>query len=188
MNQMVEKQDQDKKITEVDEMFKNILLAYDNTDGSKKALEKAIELLAHNREANLTVVHVTKDSEYTNEQGQEQFTRSLDVINTGLSSHEAQNLPHSYDNKIEERHPIRKGTNGDQFKPVRENLESRGIHAHYELLTGSEADSICRYAADNEVDIIVAGNSSKTGIKKWFLGSVSEKISHNCSSSILIVK
>ncbi|RIW30895.1 universal stress protein [Bacillus salacetis] len=169
-------------------MFNNILLAYDNSDGSKKALEKTVELLAHNREARLTVVHVTKDSEYTDEHGQEQFTRSLDVTNTGLSSLEAQNLPHSYDNKIEERHPIRKGTNSDQFQSVREDLESRGIHANYELLSGSEADSICSYASDNDIDIIVAGNSSKTGIKKWFLGSVSEKISHNCSSSILIVK
>ncbi|EDL64305.1 universal stress protein [Bacillus sp. SG-1] len=169
-------------------MFKNILLAYDNSDGSRKALEKAVELLAHNKEANLTVVHVTDGSEYKEEQGSEQFTRSLDVVNTGLGSLEAQNLPHSYDNKIEDRHPIRKNKNGDQFKTVREDLESRGIHANYELLTGSEADSICNYANENNVDIIVAGNSNKKGIKKWFLGSVSEKISHNCSSSILIVK
>jgi nucleotide-binding universal stress UspA family protein len=169
-------------------LFKNILLAYDNSDGSRKALEKAVELLAHNKEANLTVAHVTDGSEYTEEQGSEQFTRSLDVINTGLGSLEAQNLPHSYDNKIEDRHPIRKKNTGDQFKTVRGDLESRGVHANYELLTGSEADSICHYAEENNIDIIVIGNSSKTGIKKWFLGSVSEKISHNCSSSILIVK
>ncbi|WP_409253278.1 universal stress protein [Bacillus sp. SCS-153A] len=169
-------------------MFKNILLAYDNSDGSRKAVEKAVELLAHNKEANLTVVHVTDGSEYKEEQGSEQFTRSLDVVNTGLSSLEAQNLPHSYDNKLEDRHPIKKNKNGDQFKTVREDLESRGVHANYELLTGSEADSICTYANEHEVDIIVVGNSNKKGIKKWFLGSVSEKITHNCSSSILIVK
>jgi nucleotide-binding universal stress UspA family protein len=169
-------------------MFKNILLAYDESDGSRNALEKAIELLAHNREAHLAVAHVTDGSDYKEEQGAEQFTRSLDVVNTGLSSLEAQNLPHSYDNKIEDRHPIKKDKKADQFKTVREDLESRGVHANYELLTGSEADSICTYAKDNNIDIIVVGNSSKTGIKKWFLGSVSEKISHNCSSSILIVK
>lgn len=169
-------------------MFKNILLAYDHTDGSRKALEKSVELLAHNKEANLTVVHVTDKSDYKDEKGTEQFTRSLDVTNTGLSSLDAQNLPHSYDNKIEDRHPIKKTKNADEFKAVREDLESRGIHANYELLTGSEADSICSYANDHEADIIVVGNSSKTGIKKWFLGSVSEKVSHNCASSILIVK
>ncbi|WP_113930376.1 universal stress protein [Bacillus sp. P14.5] len=169
-------------------MFKNILLAYDNTDGSKKALEKSVELLAHNKEANLTVVHVTDKRDYTEEQGTEHFTQSLDVTHTGLGSLDAQNLPHSYDNKFEDRHPIKKTKNADVFQSVRENLESRGIHANYELLTGSEAESICSYANDHEVDIIVVGSSSKTGIKKWFLGSVSEKVSHNCASSILIVK
>ncbi|WP_456271960.1 universal stress protein [Bacillus sp. AK031] len=169
-------------------MFKNILLAYDESDGSRNALEKAIELMAHNREAHLTVAHVADGSDYREEEGAEQFTRSLDVVNTGLSSLEAQNLPHSYDNKIEDRHPIKKNKTADQFKTLREDLESRGIHANYELLTGSEAESICNYANDNNIDIIVVGSSNKTGIKKWFLGSVSEKISHNCSSSILIVK
>ena len=169
-------------------MFKNILLAYDNSEGSRKALEKAIELLAHNKEAHLTVAHVTDGSDYKEEKGAEQYTRSLDIINTGMSSLEAQNLPHSYDNKLDDRHPIKKNKNTDQFKTVREDLEGRGVHANYELLTGSEADSICSYANDNDIDIIVVGNSSKSGMKKWFLGSVSEKISHNCESSILIVK
>ncbi|MGM0846341.1 MAG: universal stress protein [Bacillota bacterium] len=169
-------------------MFKNILLAYDNTDGSRKALEKSVELLAHNKEANLTVVHVTDKSDYKDDPGVEQYTRPLDVSNTGLSSHDAQNLPYSYDGKVEDRHPIKKTKNKDEFQTVREDLEARGIHANYELLTGSEAESICGYADEHNVDIIVVGNSSKSGIKKWFLGSVSEKISHNCSSSILIVK
>ena len=47
---------------------------------------------------------------------------------------------------------------------------------------------IMEIAEEEDVDLIVMGNRGLSGIKSWFLGSVSKHIVEHCKKPILIVK
>ncbi|MBM7586381.1 nucleotide-binding universal stress UspA family protein [Bacillus pakistanensis] len=171
-------------------MYKNILLAYDQTEPSKKALNKAEELLKAIPGAKLTIVHVASDQNvHKNTSRFERFADHTAVSSPGLDSTYVANLPPNYDNyKETNEHLVISNKEHEVLKGVREDFEARGLQAQFEILSGSESDSIIHYAEEHNVDLILLGNSGKSGIKKWFLGSVSEKITHECPCSVLIVK
>lgn len=74
------------------------------------------------------------------------------------------------------------------FYNAREILEPYSINAKFDVIEGSPAESICEYAAAENADLIIVGNSGKGGIKKMFLGSTSTKIARNAPCPVLIAK
>jgi len=55
--------------------------------------------------------------------------------------------------------------------------KSRGLRVKSALIRGvSTADSILDYISDNDFDLVVMGTHGRTGLKRWMLGSVSERI------------
>jgi nucleotide-binding universal stress UspA family protein len=171
-------------------MYKNILLAYDQTEPSKKALNKAEELLKVIPGVKLTIAHVANEKNVNKTSSRyESFVDHTAVASPGLDSTYVANLPPNYDNHKEtNEHLFISNKEHEILKGIREDFEARGLQAQFEILTGSESESIISYAEDHNIDLILLGNSEKSGIKKWFLGSVSEKVSHECPCSVLIVK
>ncbi|MDO8209895.1 universal stress protein [Conexibacter sp. CPCC 206217] len=53
---------------------------------------------------------------------------------------------------------------------------------------GDPADSILDVAEEQGSDLIVVGNKGMTGAKRFLLGSVPNKISHNAPCSVLIIR
>ena len=47
---------------------------------------------------------------------------------------------------------------------------------------------ILQYAEKEGADLIIVGNSGVTGLRKLFLGSVSEKVIKNSSCPVLVAK
>jgi nucleotide-binding universal stress UspA family protein len=56
-----------------------------------------------------------------------------------------------------------------------------------ESLLGEPASTICQYADDHQIDLIVIGNKGKGGLKKFWVGSVSQEIFQNASQSVLLL-
>ncbi|HYU57039.1 MAG TPA: universal stress protein [Actinomycetota bacterium] len=54
-------------------------------------------------------------------------------------------------------------------------------------LVGSPADAIVERAQKEGIDLIIVGNKGMTGARRFLLGSVPNKISHNAQTSVLIV-
>jgi nucleotide-binding universal stress UspA family protein len=52
---------------------------------------------------------------------------------------------------------------------------------------GDPADALLSVAAAVDADLIVVGNRGMTGMKRFVLGSVPNKVSHQCPCSLLIV-
>lgn len=52
---------------------------------------------------------------------------------------------------------------------------------------GNAADVILDYADENPVDLIVMGNKGMTGAKRFFLGSVPNKVTHQAPCDVLVV-
>lgn len=174
-------------------MYKHILLAYDETDGSKKALDEVQKLIKGSIDTQLTVLHIS-DEKVANE-SRDNFTPTHALADTspGFDNNYMGNLSVSPDNKShtteEERHEIKTPSSTHHFlKNAKEKLSPYGIEANYIHLSGSEAKRICEYAKEIQADLVVVGSSRKSGMKKWVLGSVSEKVTQNCETSVLVVK
>jgi nucleotide-binding universal stress UspA family protein len=69
-----------------------------------------------------------------------------------------------------------------------ELLLAQSIKAKNVLLQGDAATEIIRYASDNAVDLIIAGSRGLSPMQSWLIGSVSRKLVHYASCSVLLVK
>ena len=55
--------------------------------------------------------------------------------------------------------------------------EIRGLRVNTALIRGiSTADSILDYISDKDFDLVVMGTHGRTGLKRWMLGSVAERV------------
>ncbi|MBN8192611.1 universal stress protein [Bacillus sp. NTK074B] len=174
-------------------MYRHILLAYDETDGSKKALDEVTKLMKSSIDSKLTVLHIS--DEKTANEPRDNYTPTHAIADTspGFDHQYMGNLSVSPDNNVrateEEHHEIKTPSSTHPFLVnAREKLSPHGVEANYIHLAGSEAKRICEYAKEIQADLVVLGNSGKSGLKKWVLGSVSEKVAHDCESSVLVVK
>jgi nucleotide-binding universal stress UspA family protein len=66
-------------------------------------------------------------------------------------------------------------------------LKKEGINATPVLLTGHPAEEILNYANNNDVDLIIMSTHGRSGIKRWLMGSVTNKILSNSLVPILTI-
>jgi nucleotide-binding universal stress UspA family protein len=55
------------------------------------------------------------------------------------------------------------------------------------VVVGYPAEEILKYAEQNSIDIIMLSTHGKSGIKRWGLGSVADKVIHQTSASVWVV-
>lgn len=67
-------------------------------------------------------------------------------------------------------------------------LEDEGIQATSALLRGDAASEIIQYVTTHQIDLIVAGSRGLSQMRRLLLGSLSRKLVHYASCSVLIVK
>lgn len=53
---------------------------------------------------------------------------------------------------------------------------------------GHVSEEICRYATNHNVDLIVIGSHGRSGLKRAFLGSVSQAVANQATCPVTIVK
>lgn len=63
-----------------------------------------------------------------------------------------------------------------------------GIEVEPVLLEGDPSEMIIDFADGNDVDLIVMGTHGKTGLQKFLIGSVAEKVVRNAKTEVLVVK
>ncbi|RQG95472.1 universal stress protein [Natrarchaeobius chitinivorans] len=71
---------------------------------------------------------------------------------------------------------------------VTDRAEKRGVDATRTLVRGSPHDAILEYAADENVDLIVMGTESKSGIERLVIGSVSQRVVPNANVPVMTVR
>jgi nucleotide-binding universal stress UspA family protein len=69
-----------------------------------------------------------------------------------------------------------------------EAVKAQGIPVETRLKQGVPAEELLRAAADEKVDLIVLGSRGLSQVRAFFLGSVSDKVSHHAKCPTLIVR
>ncbi len=59
---------------------------------------------------------------------------------------------------------------------------------HYHVRVGHAADEIVDLAYELEADLLVVGTHSRKGVKRFFVGSVTEAVVRHCPCPVLVVR
>jgi nucleotide-binding universal stress UspA family protein len=62
-----------------------------------------------------------------------------------------------------------------------------GVTAEFHSSTGEPAEALIELAEKLHADLVVVGNRGMSGMKRFVLGSVPNRVSHRCPCSVLIV-
>lgn len=76
----------------------------------------------------------------------------------------------------------------ESFKRAKQINPNTNIKLSKQLVTGRPADRIVDIAEKENFDLIVMGSIVADGIKKFFLGSVSDRVADEANCSVLLVK
>ena len=71
---------------------------------------------------------------------------------------------------------------------VAERLQAADFQAEWVVLEGQPAERVVEYARNNDVDLIVLSSHGKSGLSRWNVSSVVEKIIQGAHLSFLIVR
>jgi len=74
------------------------------------------------------------------------------------------------------------------LKSIAERLSGKDIKVTYEVLTGDPADKIVEYATAKGANLIAMSTHGRTGLSRWVLGSVADKVLHGARIPILLVR
>lgn len=69
-----------------------------------------------------------------------------------------------------------------------ERAATRGVDVETDTTTGSPADAILEYAADNGIDHIVMGSRGRSGLSRLLLGSVAETVVRRSSIPVTVAR
>lgn len=141
-------------------MFSNILVAFDGSDQSKKAMEFALQL-SKTYSSHLEVIHVYNYPGFI--LGEALVTVPAYILK---DQQDYSNLVLTEANQWIESMPGAKVT----------------------LLQGSPAKAIIDYAEGNNSDLIIIGSRGLGGISEFILGSVSHNVVQHSKIPVLVVK
>ncbi|WP_242220212.1 universal stress protein [Bacillus cereus group sp. BfR-BA-01380] len=139
-------------------MYKKMLVAFDGSAPSVRALHHAAELGKTIGSEKLTILHVNKD-----------LPMQEPILNIDL------------DQLLDEE-------NQEILTSAIQFLSESNVNYETHTFDGDPAHIITVYASEHDYDIIIMGNTGKGLIKEALLGSVSHKVAQSAHCPILIVK
>ncbi|MCL6456673.1 MAG: universal stress protein [Gorillibacterium sp.] len=143
-------------------LFSNILLAYDGSKASTKALEHTIELARLLPNAIIRVIHVYN------------FPRLY--VGEGFAAIPDSVTKEYYDASVQ---------TAEQAKRL---FQAAGVTATVEIVQGAPAEKILEFAKTHGADVIIIGSRGLGGIKEFVLGSVSHNVVQHARIPVLVIK
>jgi nucleotide-binding universal stress UspA family protein len=71
---------------------------------------------------------------------------------------------------------------------IQMQLDRHHIDAQILAIDGQPARALANLAETEKADVLIVGNSGKSGFQKFFVGSVSEKIVKESPCTVIVVK
>jgi len=146
-------------------MFRKILLPVDGSQGSLKAARVAGEI-ARRFDSEVTILHV-------------QHLPATVLAASGMAGMVAPDRGTAEALEAAAREVLR---------VARESLGLPEDRLNEKALLGHPAEVICRVAEEGDYNLIVMGSRGLSEVRAFFLGSVSDKVSHHAPCPVLIVR
>jgi len=73
-------------------------------------------------------------------------------------------------------------------KELSKFVNANAVHIEFDVKQGDPFNEIVKEQKDKDIDLVVMSSHGKTGIKKYMLGSVADKVIRNTTSRVLMVK
>ncbi|AJH79705.1 universal stress protein [Heyndrickxia coagulans] len=167
-------------------MYQHIAIAYDDSEGSRKALDRACSFALALRDIKLSVVHVNQESEVAAPVPDENIGVPPTISVPGLDGRVYPVDPPPVDEPSTQQFILNDAE--EVMNHARELLDAKGVKADTHILEGKVADSIIDFARNENVDCIITGSSGKNAVKSLFIGSVSKSLVKNADVDVLVVK
>ena len=71
---------------------------------------------------------------------------------------------------------------------IAQRLTTKGFNAEIHVRYGDVADEILSHSKRNEIDLISMSTHGRTGLGRWLLGSVAEKIVRHSEKPVLLLR
>lgn len=141
-------------------MFKKILIPTDGSETAEYAAEQAIEL-AKGLGAKVIAVYVVDKSSFS-----------------GIPT---ESVWGSMKNILEDE-------GQKSLKSIKEMAKGAKVELEVIIKEGSPGNVIVKASKEKNVDLIVMGTTGRTGIDKFLLGSVSEKVVRHAHCPVMVVR
>ncbi|MBN2488363.1 MAG: universal stress protein [Methanosarcinaceae archaeon] len=142
------------------EMYRKILIATDGSEPNKKAISYGIEL-AKLSEAKVYAVFVVDTASFAS-------------------------IP--MDTGWEMMYELLQKEGADATRLVEDDAKALGVDVESAVIEGHPSHEIIEFAENNDIDLIVLGTLGKSGLDRFLLGSVAEKVSRNAKVPVLVVR
>jgi nucleotide-binding universal stress UspA family protein len=147
-------------------MMKNVLVATDGSTHAQHASELGVEL-AKNCGGKVFALFVADVGRYFEPMGGVSWNIADEVVQGIKSEVQAE------------------GENAT--KQIEEIAKKAGVPVEKKIIEGHPADDILKFADEIKASVIVVGSIGLRGLRKFQLGSVTDKIVHNSKVPVLIV-
>ncbi|MCX8117962.1 MAG: universal stress protein [Desulfobacterota bacterium] len=71
---------------------------------------------------------------------------------------------------------------------VEERLRAKGFEVDSHVRYGNDAEEIVEHAAQNDIDLIAMTTHGRSGVKRFLLGSVAEKVLRHATKPIFLIR
>ena len=82
----------------------------------------------------------------------------------------------------------RKQTADAYLKKIVESTRLEGAVLSHEVLEGKVADTLAHWAEKNGVDLIVIASHGRSGVSRWVMGSVADRVLRSACVPVLMVR
>ena len=69
-----------------------------------------------------------------------------------------------------------------------EALKEQGIPVRWAARAEDARESICKYAAEQEIDLIIMNSQGRSGWMRWLTGSIAEEVLRHAPCPVLVVR
>jgi nucleotide-binding universal stress UspA family protein len=142
------------------ELYKKIMVATDGSEQNKKAISYGIEF-AKLSGAKLYVVYVVDTAAFASIPMDAGWEMMYELLET---------------------------EGKDASDQVVELAAAQGLDIESAVLEGHPSNEIIEFAEGNDIDMIVIGTLGKSGLDRFLLGSVAEKVTRNSKVPVLVVR
>ncbi len=146
-----------------------ILLATDGSDHSKKALEEAAKIAGGCNADEVAVINVYEKSPSLS---------GIDWYN--VTDEDLKRFKKLEEQNLEERMKL--------LHTAVKTLQQKNVKARSIIKEGHPAETIARVAREGDYDLLVVGSRGLGGLKKLFLGSVSNALLQEAGTNVLVIK